>query len=260
MVEHRPERVVRIGVLRGHLDRLGDRDPERAGGVLALRAAGLRDLARRTVNRRPPDLHHRAAIGLLVVARPDHPDLAFEIEEATSERQRRAPLPSPRLSGQLVDPSLGVLIRLRDRGVGLVRTCRRAALVLVVDVRRRIEGPLQSMRTEERRRAPQLVDVAHPVGDLDLRFGRDLLQNQSHRKDRRQVVRSRRLQGARVQRWRRPTREIRHQVDPVGWDVLFAKQELDARLAHSNLSLAGGRVRCSLTATGGSGCPVKRGG
>ena len=41
VVEHGAQRVVARRVLRGHLDRLGDRDAQRAGRVLGLRAAGF---------------------------------------------------------------------------------------------------------------------------------------------------------------------------------------------------------------------------
>ena len=41
VVEHAAERVVGVLVLGGDLDRLGDRDAERAGGVIGLRLAGI---------------------------------------------------------------------------------------------------------------------------------------------------------------------------------------------------------------------------
>ena len=72
-------------------------------------------------------------------------------------------------------PGLGVLVRLRDRGVRLVRARRGDALVLVVDVRRGIERLLEAAGAEQRRRPPQPVDVADVVRDLDLGLGGDLL-------------------------------------------------------------------------------------
>ncbi len=124
VVEHRAERVVRVRRSRRHLDRLGDRDPERAGRVRGLPAAGLRQCARRAVHAAAPRLDHRAAVGLLVVRGADHEDLALESEEAARERERRAPLAGTRLRHELSHARARVLVGLRDGAVGLVRAGR----------------------------------------------------------------------------------------------------------------------------------------
>src|SRR5207248_9963991 len=95
----------------------------------------VRLLAERAVHLRSPRLHHRAAVGLLVVAGSDHEDFALEVEEAAREGEGRAPLPGAGLRDQARDARLLVLERLRDGTVGLVRARGRPALVLVVDVR-----------------------------------------------------------------------------------------------------------------------------
>jgi hypothetical protein len=41
---------------------------------------------------------------------------------------------------------------------------------------------------KQRRRAPQAEHLAHRLGDLDLALGADLLLDQRHRKQRRQVI------------------------------------------------------------------------
>ena len=87
VVEHRAQRVVGVLVLGRDLDGLGDGDAQRARGVLLLRAAGLRELGRGAVHRGAPGLHHRAPVGLLVVARADHEDLALQPEQGAGERQ-----------------------------------------------------------------------------------------------------------------------------------------------------------------------------
>src|SRR5690606_11776054 len=109
---------------RRYLDRLGYGDAERAGGVFGLGPAGIGQVAGRAVRRGSPRLHHRPAVRLLVVTRPDHEDLALEPEQRTGEGERRPPLPGTGLGSQLADAGPGVLVRLRDRGVGLVRAGR----------------------------------------------------------------------------------------------------------------------------------------
>ncbi len=232
MVEHRAERVVGGGVARGHLDRLGDRDPQRAGGMRGLGAARVGGVARRADHGRAPALHHRAPVGLLVVARADHVDHALEPEQRAGERERRPPLPGAGLRGQALDAGLLVGIRLGHRAVGLVRTSRRDALVLVVDARRRIEGALEAVRPVQRRRAPQLVDLADLLRDLDLGVGRYLLADQLHREDRRQVLRAGRLHRPRVERRQRVARQVCHQVHPVGGDAVLGQGEL-RRVGHA---------------------------
>ena len=101
VVEHGAQRVVARGILCRHLDRLGDRDPERAGGVRGLRPARLGAVGGRAVHGRSPGLHHRAPVRLLVVARADHEHLALEPEERARERDRGAPLAGARLRGEL---------------------------------------------------------------------------------------------------------------------------------------------------------------
>src|SRR6202042_572546 len=108
-----------------------------------------------------------AAVRLLVVAGPDHPDLALEPEQLARERKRRSPLARAGLGRQLADPRLSVLVCLRHRCVGLVRTGRRDPLVLVIDVRGSIELALEAPGAVKRRRAPQPVSVAYWLGDLD---------------------------------------------------------------------------------------------
>ena len=177
VVEHAAQRVVRPVVLGGDLDRLRDGDPERPGRVRRVRAPGLRAVRRRAVHGRAPRLHHRAPVGLLVVARADHEHLALEPEQRARERERRSPLPRAGLRRESFDSGLGVLVGLRDSGVRLVRAGGRDAFVLVVDVRRGVEGLLQPVRAVERAGPPLAIDIAHGLGNLDLALGAHLLHN-----------------------------------------------------------------------------------
>ena len=114
---------------------------------------------------------------------------------------------------------------------GLCEPGGRDALVLVEDLRRRPELLLEPARAVQRRRPPQRVGVAHRVRDRDLRLPRDLLQDQRHREDRRQVLGAGGLPGARIQRRKRVTRQVGEQVDPVRRNGVLAEDEL-CRLAH----------------------------
>ena len=237
VVQDRAERVVRAGVAGGDLDRLRDRDAERAGRMRGLAAPRLGGVAGRADHARAPALHHRAAVGLLVVARADHVDHALEPEQAAGERQRRAPLARARLGGEPLDAGLLVGVGLRHGAVRLVRAGGRDALVLVVDARRGIELSLEVARAVERGRAPQLVDLAHRLRDLDLGLGRDLLADHLHREDRREVVRAGRLHRARVERRQRVAREVREEVHPVGGDAVLGERELDL-VGHAAILMA----------------------
>src|SRR5438067_1070108 len=86
------------------------------------------------------------------------------------------------------------------------------------------------MREVERRGSPEAVDIADLVRDLDPRLPGDFLQDERHREERRQVGRSDRLAGARVQdRGRRP-RQVRHDVVPVSRDLALVEQDLGRRV------------------------------
>ena len=202
-----------------------------------------------------PRLHHRAPVGLLVVGGADHEDLALQAEEATGEGQRRAPLPGAGLGRQLADAGLRVLVGLRDRGVGLVRAGGRDALVLVVDPRRRIELGLQAPRAVQRRRAPELVGLAHGLGDLDLRLGADLLEDQRHREDGAEVFGPGGRHRARMQGRQRIAGEVGQEVDPMRRDRVLAEQELRMRIGHGRptLSSAHGHARGRPRPVGGAG-------
>ena len=91
------------------------------------------------------------------------------------------------------------------------RTCNRCA--------RGYRATRSSRRARiQRRRPPEPVDLAHLLGDLDLRLGGDLLLDQRHREQRRQVLGAERLLGAGVKRrgGRRPGRSASRLTQCVG--------------------------------------------
>ena len=170
--------------------------------------------------------HQRAAIGLLVVAHAHHVNLAVEAEECAGHRKCRAPLSRSGLSGQMLGAFLLVVIGLRHSRVQLVRAGRAAALVLVVDVRRRVERLLKATRAIKRRRTPLRINLPHFFGNLDLPLPADFLEDQGHGKQGGQIVRADRLVRAGVQRRRHRLGKVGKNVvpdtgDPVLWQVVL---------------------------------------
>ena len=196
VVQHGPEGVLRVVAGRGVLDRLADRHAERARAVRRLaedRAAVVRRQRRAGHDLGAVRLHQDPAVRLLVVARADHVDLDLEAEHGAGERHRAAPLAGAGLGRDALDAGFLVVERLRERGVGLVAAGRADALVLVVDVGRRIERLLQAVGAVQRAGPVQPIGVADRLGDLDLALAGDLLADEGHREERRQVVRPDRL-------------------------------------------------------------------
>jgi hypothetical protein len=235
VVEHRAERVagVRVGDACGHC--FGDGDAERPGVVGVLRQqrpAVVGDVGRAGVHGGAPHLHHRSPVGLLPVRRGDHPDLALHAVLGRRECERTPPLARARLGGQPGDAFGVVVVRLRHRGVRLVRTGGADAFVLVVDARRCAELLLQPRGAEQRARPPYPVHVEHLAGDVDVALRRDLLLDQCHREQRRQVVGPDRLVRARVQRRRRRRRKVGDDVVPRGRHLRLGEVDLVLGRSH----------------------------
>src|SRR5262249_300657 len=140
--------------------------------------------------------HEDATVRFLMVGDLHHVDLALQPEEAARLRQRGAPLTGARLRGQTRDLLLLVVVGLRYRGVRAVTAGGTHALVLVVDPRRRVERLLEAAGAIERRGPPETIDVAHLIGDLDPAILTDLLLDQFHREERREVLWPDRLSGS----------------------------------------------------------------
>ena len=233
VVQDGAQRVAGVLAGRGVLDRLGDGDPQAARRV----GVGLADLpAGVGVGRRAgddvgaPRLHHDPAVRLLLVADPHHVDLALQPEHLAGERERRPPLAGSGLGRQALAAGLRAVEGLRHGGVRLVRPGGRDALVLVVDAGAGAQRLLQPAGAVERRRPPHPVDVQHLLRHGDLGIGRDLLEDDVHREQRRQIVGPHGLAGARMERRLRPVRHVGRDVVPVPRDLAF--RQLDLGVAH----------------------------
>src|SRR6266478_5921 len=225
--------------------------------------AGLRVRARARDHLRAPGLHHDAPVRLLLVRHLHHVDLALQAEHLAGERERRAPLSSTRFGAEPGDLFLLVVVRLRDGRVRLVAAGRAHALVLVVDVRRRAEGLLEAARAIERRRPPQPIDVTDLVRDLDPALLADLLLDQLHRKQRRQILRPDRVLRPGVEHRRRRRLEVGLDVVPLRRDVLLVEQELRAipivRLGcHADLLRRDPRETCANHTEPGASLSMRR--
>src|SRR6476620_12542778 len=143
--------------------------------LLEDRTPGLRLFGRARHDLCAPRLDQRAPVRLLLVGDPDHVDLAVETDQLASERERAPPLARAGLRRQPSPPFLLVVKRLSHRRVRLVAARRADPLVLVEDPRAGTNRLLEPPCTEERRRAPQAVDLQHLVRDRDLGVLDDLL-------------------------------------------------------------------------------------
>ena len=175
-------------------------------------------------DRASPDLHHDAAVRLLVVRGAHHVDLALEPEQRAGERQGAAPLAGSCLGGEPRDAGLLVVEGLGDGGVRLVGPGGGHRLVLVVDAGGRAEGALQPFGADERGRAPQPQHVDHLAGDVDPGLGGDLLADECHREQGGEVVGAERLAGTWVKVRLQSLGQLRHDVEPrlghlSGWKV-----------------------------------------
>ena len=197
-------------------------------------------------------LHHDAPVGLLPVRDADHEDLALEPVELRRVGERRAPLTGAGLGRDALAPVLRAVERLRHGGVRLVRARRADALVLVVDAHAlEAERPLEAIGAHERRRAPDAVGLAHLRGDLVLGLARDLLQDDRHREERRQILGPDGLMRARVQR-RRRQRQVGAEVVPVGRQRVLVENDLVAAHARESIPLRRvGPDRCSYSRSAG---------
>ena len=158
VVQHAAERVLGVVAGDGRLDRLADGDAQAAGAIRDPAARICRPALVSSeglgVDLGAPDVHHRAAVGLLLVADLDHEDLALHVEQRAGEGQRGAPLAGPGLGGQAVDAFHLVVVRLGHGRVRLVAARRAVAFVLEVDPGRRLQRLFQVRRPHQRRRPP----------------------------------------------------------------------------------------------------------
>ena len=235
------------GCLHRVLNRLADGDAEAAravGIVLQQLLAVIGVTARAGMNGRAPRVHQQPTIRLLVVADLYHVHAAFHPEQLARHRQRRTPLPRPRLRGKPFRARDLVVIRLRHRRVRFVAPTGIVALVLEIDVGGCLQHFFQSHRAEQRRRPPQRVNLTDGFRNLDVALARHLLLNKVLGENRRHVRQPDGLFRARVQ-WRRQWfGNIGQDVVPMRRDVRLTQRK-SCRNAH-NIHLSTTNGCCSV--------------
>ena len=170
-------------------------------------------------------MHHGLAVGFLRVTRADHVDRTIEVEELGGKGKCRSPLPCTCFGRDPLNPRLPVTVGLGNRGIGLMASCRAYALVLVVDLCRGLEellkpvGPVQGSGSPEEKDVPDLFGYVHkPVGG-------GFLPDQFHGKYCREVVRNQGFSRARVKGGVQGRREIRLDIIPLAWHLVFIKED-----------------------------------
>ena len=153
-----------------------------------------------------------------MIARFHHVDGAFEPEELARERHGRTPLACACFGGDPAHAFLLVVVGLRQGCIQFVTTGRTDALVFEVDAAICLQRFLKTDRTHERSGAPNLVELAHLIGNLDPALRRHLLLDDRLGEKRREVCRRERLAGAWVQRRRKRARGVSQHVIPCRWN------------------------------------------
>ena len=142
VIQDTAQGVLRVVVSDAVLDGVADRDTQASGmvGVFLEEAPPYVSLvARRGEDLRAIDLHEDSSVRLLDVAAPGHVDGEGYVEEGCGEGESTSPLPGTCLSREPLGALLLVVVRLRDRGVGLVAACRVEVLPLVEDLGGRLQ-------------------------------------------------------------------------------------------------------------------------
>ena len=171
VIEHGAEDVAAIGCRDRLFHRLGDRAAQRAA-----RAGELgEDLPARLgrIGGRGNDVgavgtDDLLAVWLLLGGHLDHVHVEVQPEECRRHGERRAPLPRARLGRNRRQPLLLCVVRLRRRGVELVRAGRVVALKFVVNFGGRVQQLFQEIRSYKGRGTEGAVEVADAVGNADV--------------------------------------------------------------------------------------------
>ena len=131
-------------------------------------ATALGCCAWRRDNIRTPRIHQQLAVRLLLTAHLHHIYSQIEVEILARQRHSTTPLTTTSLGCEVLYTLLGVVVRLWNSGIGLVRSCGRNTLILKVNLRWGVEHTLKVVGTHNGRRTPNLVELLHLLWNLDI--------------------------------------------------------------------------------------------
>ncbi len=241
VVQDAAQRILGVPARGGVLDRFADRDAEaaRRGRILGQDgAAGLGVRAGAGHHVRSPGLHHQLSVRLVLVADLHHVDLALQAELPARQRQGAPPLARARLRGEPLHALALVVVRLGNGRVRLVASCRADPFPFVVDAGGRLERLLQPVGPVERRGTPEPVDVSDRFGNRDPAVLADLLRDEAHGKQRRQIVRPDGPHGPRMDHRRKRKRKVRLEVVPLSRKILLRQHHLGFGHRHAPVQAA----------------------
>ena len=239
VVQHAAQRILGVRMRHRILNRFADGDAQAAGAMRVFGqqfAPELGLIAGTGMNRRAPGVHQQPAIRLLLVADLDHIDVALQSKQLAGQGERRSPLARARFRRQPLGAGGLVEVSLRHRSIGLVAARRTGPFILVVDVRRRFQRPLQPHRPQQRRRPPQRIDLAHRFRDFDPPVRAHFLPHQVLGENLRHHLQRHRLARARMQRRRKGFGKIGQQIVPLLGNVRLRQHE-SGGLAHKFMGL-----------------------
>ena len=170
VVEHGTQNIAAAGRGCRALHRLGDgaaQRPARSRELLQDLSARLRRIGGRRDDVRAIGADDLFAVGFLLGGHLHHIHVEVQPVECRRHRKRRAPLPRARLGGDGREPLLFGIVRLRRRGIELVRAGRVVPLKFIVDLRGRVEQPFEVVGAHERRRTEHPVKVENALRNGD---------------------------------------------------------------------------------------------
>ncbi len=229
MVQNASERIPRILAGHGIFNSFADGNPKAPRGVRIFfqnLSACIRVLARAGHAGRTPGVHHQAAVGLLVIADPDHVDLALQAEETACEAEGASPLTRTRFGCNSFDAEDFVVIGLGDGCIRFVAPRGAHSFILVVNPRRGPQGLFQGIGSLERRGSPDKKLFHHLFRNVDPSLLAHFLFNQIHRKHGGQVFGTDRFSCRRVDDRLKRTRQIGLDVVPLPRNVIFTQKHL----------------------------------
>ena len=227
MVEHRAQAIGGVFAAGGFFHCFGNRQAQRAGVVgvsLQRGAAGGGVQAGAGQHFGAPGLHHRAAERLLLVADLDHEHPHINAKGLAGKRQRAAPLASAGFGGHAANAGFAVVISLGDGRIELVAAGRAAAFVFVINARRGAQRGFQPAGAHQRGGPPQLIQLAHRLGNGNPALAGDFLLDDGVGKDGRQRVRPDGL-AIRPQHRRGRAGQVGDNVVPVSGNISLGQDE-----------------------------------